>query len=58
MGWAKYVQRYQKRADRIELLQVKGFPQDASHFNFEEFIPEEDALLVKILREAGAGMSA
>jgi len=37
---------------------VKGWPQNASHFNFEEFIPEEDASLVKILRDAGAGKSS
>lgn len=44
-------------ADKIELVQVKGWPQNASHFNFEEFVPEEDAMLVKVLREAGAGTS-
>jgi hypothetical protein len=37
---------------------VKGWPQNASHFNFEEFIPEEDASLVKILRDAGASKSS
>lgn len=38
----------------IELVNVKGWPQDASHFNFDDFIPEEDASIVKILRKAGA----
>jgi hypothetical protein len=42
----------------IELINVKGWPQNASHFNFEEFIPEEDASLVKILRDAGASESS
>jgi hypothetical protein len=41
----------------IELINVKGWPQNASHFNFEEFIPEEDASLVKVLRDAGASKS-
>jgi len=41
----------------IELINVKGWPQDASHFNFDEFIPEEDASIIKILRAAGASKS-
>lgn len=42
--------------DGTELIEVKGWPQNASHFNFEEFIGRQDAQIVDILRRAGASM--